>query len=79
MRPLQTESAVSIAFAFGRTLQMEASERPHGLLSALYEELGARGVLRDLMDRMDPGYKTAIAAAVMLDKGAVRKGHRQRR
>lgn len=79
MRPLQTETAVSIAFALGRTLEMNAPDRPHGLLAALADELANRGVWNDLLARMDPGYATSIKAAVSLDRGAGRWGTRQHR
>lgn len=78
MRDLQTETAVAVAFAFGRTVEMTAAARPHGLLSTLADELAARGVLPDLLARMDPGYAQSIKTAVMLDRGARLRGNRQR-
>ena len=79
MRDLQTETAVAVAFAFGRTVEMDVAARPHGLLCALGDELAARGVLPDLLARMDPGYARSIFTAMTLDRGAARKGNRQYR
>lgn len=79
MRPLQMETTASVCFAFGMAVKMDPSTRHHGLLAGLWDELAARGILRDLTARMDSDMQRNIATAVMLDRGAARSStHRPR-
>ena len=75
MRPLEHETSIAVAFAFGRLL--ERHDRAPGLLAAVYDELCARGIHRDLLAGFDPTYAQSVSLAVMLDRAAGKKAARR--
>ena len=78
MRPYQLEPLATLCFAFGMAVEKGAVGVDAGVLAGIADELAARGVLRDLMARMDPVMATNLQAVIVMDRAAGRYGNRRR-
>jgi hypothetical protein len=79
MDPFRTMPTAALAFALG-SVAADLTRFPSGTLSALCDELCARGEMAAITAALDPAMAARLAQTAVLDRAAARRrpGARQR-